>query len=268
MPSPSSPLSIDIRCGDFPAGTVSSDIAKWLVDYFLVATGHSIVVQEFPGKVAGMTFGAGGEIHKARFLNEGEITINGVKCSVICPPPPPPTYTKVVVFQFPFEGDNNLLVRELSAFGDVKDFRFQKWVNIPDVSKGTRIVRMTLTKPILHFLSVAGIRVKVWFKGQPVVCEICRKEGYRAGSCPDKGKCLRCHESGHFARNCAHPWGRFSGLPAVAALATILMQVMAPQMSTLLRILIEVSRPRRMMIMLLLIRPPLPRSLSGMRCPL
>lgn len=67
-----------------------------------------------------------------------------------------------------------------------------------------------------RFLSVAGIRVKVWFKGQPVVCNICCKEGHRAGSCPDKGKCLWCHESGHFARNCPQPWGRFSGPPAVA----------------------------------------------------
>ena len=99
MHSPLSLLSIDTCCGDFPAGTLSSDVAKWLLDYFLAAMGHSIVaVQEFPGKVARVTFAAGGKIHKAHVLNEGEISINDVKCSVICPLPPPPTYTNVVVF--------------------------------------------------------------------------------------------------------------------------------------------------------------------------
>ena len=43
MPLPSSLLSIDIKCGNFPAGTLSSDVAKWLVDYFVAATGHKIV---------------------------------------------------------------------------------------------------------------------------------------------------------------------------------------------------------------------------------
>lgn len=111
MPSPSSPLSIDICCEIFPACTLSLNVAKWLVDYFLAATGHSIAaVQEFPGKVPLVSFVAGGEIHRAQFLNEGEITINGVKCMVIRSLPPPPTYTNVVVFQFPFEGDNNLRI--------------------------------------------------------------------------------------------------------------------------------------------------------------
>ena len=89
-------------------------------------------------------------------------------------------------------------------------------MKIPDVSTGTRIVRMIRAKPIPCFLSVSGIRVKVWFKSQPVARDICHKEGHHAGSCPDKGKCLRCHESGHFARNCRKPWGRFSGLHAAA----------------------------------------------------
>ena len=84
MPLPSSPLSIDITCGGFPAGTLSSDVAKLLVDYFVAATQHRIVcVQEFPGKIPRVTFGEGGEVHKERFLYEGEITINGVVCTVI-----------------------------------------------------------------------------------------------------------------------------------------------------------------------------------------
>ena len=220
MPLPSSPLSIDIKCGGFPAGTLSSDVAKLLVDYFVVATEHRIVcVQEFPGKVARVTFDVGGEVYIDRFLHEGEIIINGVECSIIRPPPPPPSYTNVVVFQFPYDGDNKLLAKELRAYGEVKDVRFQKWTNIPDVSTGTRIVRMLRTRPVPRFLVVQGIRVKVWFKGQPVTCDICRREGHRAGSSPNKGKCLRCHEPGHVSKNCRRPWGAHTGPPAPAPAA-------------------------------------------------
>ena len=182
----SSPLSIDIRCDGFPAGTVNHDVAKWLVDFFLDETGHKIMaVQELPGKVARVTFGEGGEAHKARFLSDGKVLIHGVEYVVVRPPhplPPIPPWW-------------------YTTSGEIKDIRFQNWTNIPDVATGTRLVRMVRTKAIPRFLFVLGVRVKVWYKGQPVICDICRKEGHRAAACPLKGKCFRCHEVGHFSRD-------------------------------------------------------------------
>lgn len=80
---------------------------------------------------------------------------------------------------------------------------------------------MVPIRSIPRFLNVSGIRVKIWFKGQPVLCDICRKEGHRAGACPDRGKCLRCHEPGYLARFCPTPWGRHTGQAAAPAAAEV-----------------------------------------------
>ena len=158
-----------------------------------------------------MTFAPRGEHHKARFISKGEIVIYDMKCKILLPAPPLPSYTHVVVFQFPYDWDNAVLAKELTAFGNVKDVRFQKWTNISDASTGTRLVRMSLHKPIPCFISVQGARVKACFKGQPILCDICREEGHHAASCPDKGKCLHCHEAGHLTRHCPRPWGKHTG---------------------------------------------------------
>ena len=47
---------------------------------------------------------------------------------------------------------------------------------------------------------------RVWFKGQPLVCNLCGGKGHRAADCPNKDKCQLCGSRGHFARNCTNPW--------------------------------------------------------------
>ena len=54
-----------------------------------------------------------------------------------------------------------------------------------------------------------------------MVCDICRKEGHRAVSCPDKGKCFRCHEAGLLARHCPRLWSVHTGPPAPAPAAEV-----------------------------------------------
>ena len=45
-------------------------------------------------------------------------------------------------------------------------------------------------------ISVALCRVpcRLWYKGQPMRCNICREIGHMAASCPNKGLCRRCKE--------------------------------------------------------------------------
>ncbi|PFX17278.1 Transposon TX1 uncharacterized 149 kDa protein [Stylophora pistillata] len=164
---------------------------------------HKVVaIQECPGHVARITFEAGGESSKQHFEKEGFIFVNGVQCKVITPPPPPPPVTIVVVYWYPLEEPDIAVNTVLSAFGTVNHVRNQFWSGRPSVSTGSKVVRMVLEREIPLFININGIRCKIWYRGQPLRCDRCCKEGHKATACPDKGKCYRCHKEGHLSRNC------------------------------------------------------------------
>lgn len=202
--------TIDIECKDFPAGTLSSDVAKWVFEYFI--TNHPdfkvVSIQQCPGRVARVTFDKDCDSAKDTLEELGEVSINGVQCLVVRPEPPPPRLVNVIVYQYPFEFPNHSVETVLDRFGAVKEVGFQRWTNMPELFTGTRLVRMVVEKEIPRFIFIRGIRCKVWYWDQPLTCDICSKGGHKASACPDKGKCLRCHESGHVARHCPNPWGK------------------------------------------------------------
>ena len=74
----------------------------------------------------------------------------------------------------------------------------------------------------LETLLSTGVKCRVWNKGQLLVCDIC-SNNHKVADCRLRGKCRRCHESGHFVRVCPKPaWympGReddLSSTPSVA----------------------------------------------------
>ena len=118
------------------------------------------------------------------------------------PPPPPPNWVNVVVYNYPYDAPDHYISDALKFFGTIDKVRYQHWTNLPEIATGTRVVRMNLTRSIPRFMKIHTYRCKVWYRGQPVYCDICKAGTHLASNCPYKGKCLSCEGVGHLARNC------------------------------------------------------------------
>ena len=108
-----------------------------------------------------------------------------------------------MVYGFPFEGSNDPVREVLSRYGEVRTVEHQSWGFRP-VCSGTRKVRIVCKGHIPRFVIIDGIRCKVWYREQPVTCDICSGE-HIASVCPLRGKCTRCHQEGHVRRDCSLP---------------------------------------------------------------
>ena len=114
--------------------------------------------------------------------------------------------TTVYVHYLPDEAGNMGIRLALLPFGTVHDISYQRFAGFKSISTGTRIVRMSLDQHIPFQCNIQGYPCRVWYAGQPLRCTIC-KGAHKAADCPDRNKCKRCHQSGHFAKNCKNAWG-------------------------------------------------------------
>lgn len=106
------------------------------------------------------------------------------------------------IFDFPFEGSDQTIVDALRDFGAIKGIRRQKYISKPNVFNSTRMVTMIIKDNPPRFLEIDGYRCRTWFRGQPLVCNLCMDPGHKAADCPDKDKCRKCKQPGQFARQC------------------------------------------------------------------
>ena len=116
--------------------------------------------------------------------------------------PRPPPVEKVLVYLYPYENDDSQVRKVLSHFGSVEDISYQSWVSLKGVQTGSRIVRMVRTSHIPRSLMIDGFRCKIWYRGQPVTCDVCKEDGHVAAKCPKKDICFNCHQPGHVSRKC------------------------------------------------------------------
>ena len=124
-------------------------------------------VQFLPGMCAQSTFDSA----EAKFAIEKNefIFIGGHKCPVLGGGP---SGENVLVFHFPYEEDVEILKDAMKRFGMVVGVRYQSYPSV-DVHNGTRLLRMIRNGPIPRFLDVGGYLCKVWYRGQPIVYDIC-----------------------------------------------------------------------------------------------
>ena len=150
---------------------------------------------------------------KEDFTRMGSLALDGHDLSVTSSDKPP---SLVYVHYFPAEGDDALIRDELSKYGEVIGIKHQHFSGIPGLLTGSRILTMSLSDPVPAEFRIDDYPVRVWYRGIPPLCQICKVIGHKAVDCQFNGKCRKCGSPDHKAHACVRPWGQ-SVVPTEAA---------------------------------------------------
>ena len=107
---------------------------------------------------------------------------------------------------------------------------------IPGLLTGSRVLTMVLSDPVAAQFHIDDYPVRVWYKGIPPFCQICKISGHKVADCQFNGKCRRCGSPDHKAHACIRPWGQ----PA-AAMEVALPEVVPDPCETVVTAAEEVS---------------------------
>ena len=154
---------------------------------------------------------------KEDFARMGSLALDGHDLSVTSSDKPP---SLVYVHYFPAEGDDALICDELRKYGEIVSIRHQNFSGIPGLLTGSRIVAMVLSDPVPAEFRIDDYPVRVWYRGIPPFCQICKVNGHKAADCQFNGKCRRCGSPDHKAHACVRPWGQ-SAVPTEAAVPEV-----------------------------------------------
>ena len=180
----------------FPSSTSRVNIVKAIKDRF---AGYTVLsVQFVPGNRAQVTFDRAE--HKEFIETLETVSFGDVECRVVGGGPRPQF---VHVFHYPYEADDDLLMKVFKKFGDVLGLTHQHYPDHNDICTGVRLLHILRSSPIPRNVDVGGWAVKVWYRGMPPECDICG-QGHVGKDCPLRGKCRRCRQPGHVSRNCTN----------------------------------------------------------------
>ena len=167
---------------------------KKIVD---AVTGHRVsAVQFVPGFFVRVTFSTVQDRHDV--FRYG-VEIDGVKIPLT---EAESTTRFVYVHHCPVEVSDAAVKDALSAYGEVLSVE-SCYYKGTSILTGSRIAKMSLEDVIPWKVCVYRYPCRVWYRDQPVSCRICASTDHRASDCPLRGKCCKCRQPGHFARDCA-----------------------------------------------------------------
>ena len=112
-----------------------------------------------------------------------------------------PVFRDVFLEHLPVEVDDEVIRDALRSFGSVHEITHLKFAG-SSIFTGTRLIKMSLAFDLPVNLHILRYPCRVFYKGQPRPCSICRSSNHRAPDCPLRDVCRRCRKPGHFARNC------------------------------------------------------------------
>lgn len=138
------------------------------------------------------------------WLSINGLSIRGEQCTIT---EAQPSHTFVRLFNCPFEVSHDVVAAAFSKYGKVVHVRYEFDQEFPDLATGTRSIKLLLKSSIPSRIFVKRYPCNVWYRGQPKTCRICNAGDHEAPTCPLKGKCRRCHQDGHMARDCQNAWG-------------------------------------------------------------
>ena len=154
---------------------------------------------------------------KEDFSRMGSLVLDGHDLSVTSSDKPP---SVVYVHYFPAEGDDALICDELRKYGEIVSIRHQNFSGIPGLLTGSRILTMVLSDPVPAEFCIDDYPVRVWYRGIPSFCQICKVIGHKVADCRFNGKCRKCGSPDHKAHACVRPWGQ-SVVPEVFAVPVV-----------------------------------------------
>ena len=189
-------LSVDVSC--FLQSHSREAVAKLIHGKYNESFGTP-TIQILPRGIARITFRDAAA--KQNLLRHDKISLGGRSCKIFAER----RFVTVQVHHYPSEAFDCHVEKALMAFGTVKGVKRQHWVGLPDVQTGTRLVDIFLDKHVPRNLVIGGFNCKTWYRGQPVTCDLCGEIGHVLSQCPIRGKCRRCREPGHLARDCNRP---------------------------------------------------------------
>lgn len=145
------------------------EMAKAFCDQF---SGEHVIsaIQIVPGGLCKVTFESARV--KQDLCSSDICNVGGVNCRVLNHAKRV-TQVQVHVHYYAFENDLDPLFKVLSPFGEVKRMQFQHWTNLTKIHTGTILLDVILNHDIPRTLKVGKLKVKVWYRDQPLCCDIC-----------------------------------------------------------------------------------------------